>query len=80
MLRNKLKRILEIILVISFLIMGGCIYYLYDNISVAFKKQTPLKVLCIKGNAFTQVEPKSTVYIKTDRECYSKEKKVIYAL
>lgn len=80
MLRNKLKRILDLTLVVLFLVMGGCIYYLYDNISVAFKKQTPLKVLCIKGNAFTQVDPKSTVYIKSDRECYSKEKKVIYAL
>lgn len=79
MLRNKLKRILDITLVVLFLVMGGCIHYLYDNISVAFDKPTA-EVLCIKGNAFTQVDPKSTVYIKSDRECYSREKKVIYAL
>lgn len=77
---QKIKLILSIIYTILVLIIGGSIYYLYENLYITLGKPEPTEVLCIKGKAFKQVDPKSTVYIKTDRECYSKEKKVIYAL
>ena len=77
---QKIKLILSIIYTILVLIIGGGIYYLYENLYITLGKPEPTEVLCIKGKTFKQVDPKSTVYIKTDRECYSKEKKVIYAL
>lgn len=77
---QKIKFILKLILVFLLLSAGAASYYLYDNISVLFGKPLPSKVLCIKGIAFKQIDPSSTVYLKTDVECYSTEKKVIYAM
>ena len=67
-LRNTTYYIELILMFVVGVIVGTCgikLYYMIDQIYI----DQPLQSLCKNGQLYTQIDPRSQVYVKQSKEC-----------
>jgi len=55
-------------------LIGALIYDLAINLKISYNEREP-GMFCNNGIAFEQIDPGSTVYLKTDKECINETMK-----
>ena len=68
------KQIKDISLIVMGAAIGAMTYDLAIKLKISYNEREA-RMLCNEGIAFEQIDPGSTVYLKTDKECINETMK-----